>query len=120
MAELIESLASSATRLGEMAYFEAPAGTPIGTVAGLITDALGVDVGLSYTKKGGSLVNISIRSRRGLLFHLGEITRRIAKAQGGFGGGHKRASGASLPLEGLEGFIVSLEEELSRYSIENR
>lgn len=113
VAGLIETLAVSTTVLGRMAYFEAPKGAPTGTMAGLITDAAGVDVGLCYTLKGGDLVNVSIRSRRGLPFHLGEITRRIARAQEGFGGGHKRASGASIPQEGLRGFIDDLDRELS-------
>jgi single-stranded DNA-specific DHH superfamily exonuclease len=85
--------------------------TPIGSVAGLVTDALGVDVGLCYKEKD-DLINLSIRSKRGLAFHLGEITRRVAAKNGGFGGGHKRASGASIPNQNLKGFIRDLEDEL--------
>lgn len=111
MALLIESLRNSAIRLGELAYVKASEGMPIGSVAGVITDALGVNVGLCYKEKG-ELVNLSIRSRRGLSFHLGKMTRRIAARQGGFGGGHKRASGASIPSGNLMEFIRELEGEL--------
>ncbi len=111
MSKLVESLKESAVRLGELAYVEVTDEAPIGSVAGIITDALGVDVGLCYKEKG-DLVNLSIRSRRGLPFHLGEITMQIATRNGGFGGGHKRASGASIPSGNLEKFIGDLEEAL--------
>ena len=111
MAGRIESLKDSAIRIGELAYVKATNETPIGSVAGLVTDALGVDVGLCYKEKG-DLVNLSIRSKRGLAFHLGEITRRVAAKNGGFGGGHKRASGASIPSQNLREFIRDLEDEL--------
>ena len=111
MSMLVESLKESAVRLGELAYVEGTDKTPIGSVAGIVTDALGVNVGLCYKEKG-DLVNISIRSRRGLSFHLGEITRQIATRNGGFGGGHKRASGASIPSGSLGKFIGDLEEAL--------
>ena len=111
MAKLAESLEASAVHLGELAYVEAADETPIGSAAGIITDALGVNVGLCYRVKG-DLVNLSVRSRRGLPFHLGEITMQIASRHGGFGGGHKRASGASIPRGSLERFIGDLEEAL--------
>ncbi|UCH57229.1 MAG: hypothetical protein JSV18_07830, partial [Candidatus Bathyarchaeota archaeon] len=111
MALHIETLKEIATNLRELAYVEADDDMPIGSVAGLITDALGVNVGLCYKVKG-DLVNLSIRSRRGLRYHLGKITQGIAYKHGGFGGGHKRASGASIPLNGLKGFIDDLVQAL--------
>ena len=111
-AGLIETLGKVATKKGNIAYAKAEKDWPIGTVAGLLLDAMGTNVGVCYADKGGGLVNISIRSRRGFSFHLGEITNRIAGRSGGFGGGHKRASGASIPQEGLEGFLREFEEEL--------
>ncbi|MBS7653371.1 DHH family phosphoesterase, partial [Candidatus Bathyarchaeota archaeon] len=59
-------------------------------------------------------VNISIRGRRGIGLHLGIITREVAMKHGGFGGGHDRASGASIPRESLLRFIEDLEEALSQ------
>lgn len=115
MADLISTLPKVATRLERLAYLETPEGEPIGTVANLLLDATGVDVGLCYNYSDRGRVNVSVRSKRGLAFHLGEITRRVARRLGGFGGGHKRASGASIPESGLQGFIENLEEELSTY-----
>lgn len=109
----IEALPEMAHRLGVLAYVEASEGMPIGAIAGLITDALGTVVGLCY-RIGPDRANISIRSRRGINFHLGEITRRVATSRGGFGGGHKRASGASIPIGEIHAFMVDLEDEISR------
>ena len=114
-ATLIETLVGKAKRLRMLAYMKADEGTSIGSVAGLITDAMGTQVGLCYKLKG-DLVNISLRSRRGLPYHLGEITRQIATGLGGFGGGHKQASGASIPGEALEGFLEELDGMLASHS----
>lgn len=111
MSSLMESIKESAISRGGLAYVKATEETPIGSAAGIITDAIGVNVGLCYKEKG-DLVNLSIRSRRGLSFHLGEITSRVAARNEGFGGGHKRASGASIPSRNLKNFIRDLEEEL--------
>jgi nanoRNase/pAp phosphatase (c-di-AMP/oligoRNAs hydrolase) len=108
---LIEVLTGMAKRLDVLAYMQAEEGMSIGTVAGLITDAVGTDVGLCY-RLNGTLVNLSLRSRRGRPYHLGEITRRIATGLGGFGGGHKRASGASIPGKSLDRFLEEFDEEL--------
>ncbi len=113
MARLIETLKASATRHGMLAYIKATDETPIGSAAGIITDALGVNVGLCY-KEIENLANLSIRSKRGLPYHLGEITRQVAAKYGGFGGGHKRASGASIPRRNLKSFIRDFEEELRK------
>ena len=113
MTDLIGALPKSAVRLGRLAYLEALGDEAIGTVANLILDALGVDVGLCYKAKDEGRVNVSMRSRRGLKFHLGEITRRVASEHDGFGGGHKRASGASLPASSLRGFIDDFAREFS-------
>jgi single-stranded DNA-specific DHH superfamily exonuclease len=114
-ARLIETLIGEAKRLRVLAYMKVDEGTSIGSVAGLITDAIGAQVGLCYKLKG-DLINISLRSRRGLPYHLGEITRRVATELGGFGGGHKRASGASIPGEAFERFLGEMDEALASYS----
>jgi oligoribonuclease NrnB/cAMP/cGMP phosphodiesterase (DHH superfamily) len=113
MVEIIKALPGEAVRRGRLASIRASDEEPIGTIANLLLDSLGAEVGLCYKVKDGGRANISMRSRRGLTFHLGEITRRLAAEHGGFGGGHKRASGASIPEEGLEGFIRGLEEILT-------
>jgi nanoRNase/pAp phosphatase (c-di-AMP/oligoRNAs hydrolase) len=114
-ATLIETLTGKAKRLRVLAYMKADEGTSIGSVAGLITDAMGTQVGLCYKLKG-DLINISLRSRRGLPYHIGEITRQIATGLGGFGGGHKRASGASIPGDALERFLRDLDGALASHS----
>jgi len=111
---LAETLKQSSIRMKVLAHFEADEEMPIGSIAGFVTDALGVKVGLCH-KRVQSLVNLSVRGRRGINFHLGEMTRSIASKYGGFGGGHKRASGASIPAGALEGFLRDLDDELATY-----
>jgi oligoribonuclease NrnB/cAMP/cGMP phosphodiesterase (DHH superfamily) len=108
---LIESLSGKAKQLKVISYVQGEAGKSIGSIAGLITDAMGADVGLCFKTKN-DLMNVSLRSKRGLPYHLGEITRKIASELGGFGGGHKRASGASIPREAFEDFLVKMDETL--------
>jgi nanoRNase/pAp phosphatase (c-di-AMP/oligoRNAs hydrolase) len=57
-------------------------------------------------------VNLSIRGRRGLEIYLREATKRLAKRYGGFGGGRKKAGGASIPRKDCIAFIKDLEIEL--------
>ncbi len=112
MASLREGLPLKAVRMRRLAYVDASDEPSPGAVANLLIDALDVDVGLSYKAVGGGRVNISIRGRRGIGLHLGEAAREVAMRHGGFGGGHDRASGASIPREHLEGFIEELEAAL--------
>jgi len=114
MTLLTETLKASSVRMKVLAHFEADEEMPIGSIAGFITDALGVKVGLCH-KRVKDLVNLSVRGRRGINFHLGEMTRSLATKYGGFGGGHKRASGASIPAGTLEGFLRDLDDELATY-----
>lgn len=113
VSKVIEMLPEKATVYGNLAYLRMDDDTPVGTVANLITDSIGVPVGLCYREKNDELANISIRSRRGYNFHLGNITRSIAREKKGYGGGHKRASGASIPLEHVMSFIKELNKAIS-------
>ena len=112
MAGLLEVLPEKASSLGRLAYAGAVDGASLGAVAGLIVDAMGVDVGVCYKKGAEGRLNVSIRGRRGLRIHLGEVTRLLAEGRGGFGGGHMRASGASIPYEDPLEFIRALGEAL--------
>ena len=114
IAELLKILPTRATKMGKLAYVITPDEMSIGAVAGLLVDAMEVDVGICYKKGEKNNINISLRSRRGLQIHLGEVTRRLAERYGGFGGGHERASGASIPIESPIEFIKSLKKELYR------
>ena len=108
-AELLETLPKKASRLERLAYAEGIPGMTIGAVAGLLIDAMNVDVGVCYKRGETGFMNFSIRGRRGLGLHLGEITKRVAKRHGGFGGGHRRASGASIPRNNYIEFIKDIE-----------
>ncbi len=112
VARLLNSLPTKASRLGNIAYVDVIDGTSSGAVAGLLVDAMDVDVGVCYKLGETGAMNLSIRGRRGLKIHLGEITKRLADKYGGFGGGHSRASGASIPHESYIEFIKDLEREL--------
>jgi len=117
MAELIDILPKAASRAGDIAYYEAVTEASTGAVASLILDALDIDVGLCYKKVDVNTLNISLRGRRGLRLHLGELTQSIAKKNGGSGGGHGQASGAILPARSLTSFILDFEKELERAKI---
>lgn len=112
MARLIETIPRKAVRLGRLAYVEAEEVSSIGTVANLVIDSMNVDVGVSYKSIGEGMSNVSVRAKRGLKVHLGNVTRRLAEEHGGFGGGHDRASGASIPKSSLDDFMVELSTEM--------
>jgi nanoRNase/pAp phosphatase (c-di-AMP/oligoRNAs hydrolase) len=114
VSKLLETLTTKATKRGRLAYIEEMEGASIGSVAGLLIDSLGVDVGLCYKREERNSMSISIRAARGLDIHLGKITRRLAGRYGGFGGGHSRASGASIPQNSYMTFIKALDGELLR------
>lgn len=111
-AKLLEILPKEATKRGRLAYVEGVYGMSAGAVASLLVDAMNVDVGICYKVKDEDRMNLSIRGRRELEIHLGEATKRLAKRYGGFGGGHKRASGTSIPRKDCMSFIRDLEREL--------
>jgi RecJ-like exonuclease len=113
-ASLMEDLPRRAVRLRRLAFVDASGEPSTGYVASLVIDALDVDVGVSHKEAEGGKANISIRGRRGLGIHLGEIARELARRHGGFGGGHDRASGANIPIENLKGFIEDLDEALGQ------
>jgi len=111
---IVRTLPNEAVKLGRLAYVESKEQVSTGTMANLLLDALDVEVGVGYKVAGGDVLNISVRGRRGFAAHLGEITRRLAQKCGGFGGGHKLASGASIPTGKLRVFLLSFEEELAQ------
>lgn len=111
-ASLMEEIPKRAVGLGRLAYIDAADEPSTGALANLLIDALGVDVGVSYKPAGEGRVNISIRGRRGVKLHLGELARELAQRYGGFGGGHDRASGANIPSQNLKRFIEDLDAAL--------
>ena len=111
---VIRTLPRESVRLGRLAYAESKEQVSTGTTANLLLDALDVEVGVSYKTAGAGVLNVSARGRRGFTAHLGEITRRLAQKCGGFGGGHRLASGASISTGRLREFLSSFEEELNQ------
>ncbi|MEM2094621.1 MAG: DHHA1 domain-containing protein [Candidatus Bathyarchaeia archaeon] len=108
---ILRAIPEEAVRLNRIAYAEAHREISTGTMASLILDALDVEAAASY-RVVGEVSNFSIRGRVGSMVHLGDVTRRIAKQCGGFGGGHMKASGASIPTEKLMDFLFALDAEL--------
>lgn len=115
LVKLIETLPKKAERLKRIAYVEGTDKSSKGTVASLLIDSMGVDVGLCYKKKGEETVVVSLRGKSGLTLHLGEVTKKLAERYGGFGGGHNKASGAKIPQNNLMKFINDLNSELETH-----
>jgi len=111
---LVELLPNRSKLIGRLAYTEVVDETSLGNVAGLILDSMDVDVGLSYKKNGEEYIDLSIRARRGLNIHLGEVTKRIAKKCNGYGGGHSRASGAKIPKKNFTLFLKDFKESMKK------
>ncbi|MBN2336331.1 hypothetical protein JXL21_12290 [Candidatus Bathyarchaeota archaeon] len=112
MTRVKEQIAANSVVEGRVAHMEAVSTHSTGAVANLIIDTLGVDVGVSY-KENGDYVNVSLRGELCLHEHLGDISMELADRYGGFGGGHKRASGVKIPKEHLEAFLRDLVAALS-------
>lgn len=107
-----ETVIGRAKRMGRLAVMECGNDSSTGEVANIIMDALLVDVGMCW-KDQGEVVNISLRGERRLPEHLGNLASRLSKKYGGFGGGHARASGAKLPKDKLDAFIVDIAMALN-------
>ncbi|MFN3621801.1 MAG: DHHA1 domain-containing protein, partial [Nitrososphaerales archaeon] len=85
---------------------------PKGTAANLVRCLLEVPVGLAYTVKSNSFVELSLRASSKYTKDLGSISQRLASRFGGFGGGHAKASGARIPKDALTLFLKALEDSL--------
>jgi RecJ-like exonuclease len=109
--KMIESLRDETEVIGRCGVLECSGDTSTGATANLVMDSLGVDVGVCYKHKEGS-VNISLRGEKYLKEHLGEISHKLAERFGGFGGGHKRAAGAKIPQERIGDYVKALSEIL--------
>ncbi|UCH38213.1 MAG: DHH family phosphoesterase, partial [Candidatus Bathyarchaeota archaeon] len=109
MTQLLETLPKDATRIGKLAYVENNSQTSLGGVASLLLEALNVDVSVCLQNGPDNMANLSLRGSSQLNIHLGAITKRLATKYGGFGGGHKRASGARVLKTHIKAFIHDLE-----------
>jgi hypothetical protein len=111
-ATLLTTLPSSATKLTKLAHVDGEGEPSTGMIATLLLESTGVAVGLCYKRRAAGVTNVSVRGAVDLERHLGEITQRLAGRYGGFGGGHSRASGASLPTPSLMDFIRDFDDAL--------
>jgi len=111
MAAIKETIPGAAVVRGRVAVMEAVGEHSTGAIANLLMDTLAVDVGVSY-KQNGEYMNVSLRGERDLEEHLGDISKELGLALGGFGGGHQRASGVKLPQERLEEFLDQVVRRL--------
>jgi RecJ-like exonuclease len=107
-----ETVKGRATVRGRLAYIECDDDSSTGEVANVVMDTLLVPVGMCW-KDHGNMVNISLRGERRLPEHLGDLVARLSKKYDGFGGGHARASGAKVPREKLDAFILDLTTALN-------
>lgn len=109
--KIMDRLPYQSKMMGRLAFMDCSVEKNTGSIANLILDKLGVDVGVCY-KIDNNSVNISLRGERTLKEHLGELAHDLAKKFGGYGGGHHRASGAKIPKEKLNEFIKELSNKL--------
>jgi len=107
MAQLRESIPDHAEVHGRVAIMEAIGNNSTGGISNLLIDALGVDVGISY-KVNEDYYNISLRGMKTLEEHLGDLSKTLGAKHGGFGGGHKRASGIKVPKDNLKPLLEEL------------
>ena len=112
MAAVKEAIPGAAEIRGRLAIMEAMGSQSTGTIANLLMDTLGVDVGVGY-KLNGEYLNVSLRGERNLREHLGDLSKELGRTLGGFGGGHQRASGVKLPKDQLTEFIDQLSRRLN-------
>lgn len=109
MTRVLETLSTEAIQIGKLAYVENTSQTSLGGIAGLLLEALDVDVAVCLQNGPDNMTNLSIRGSPQLITHLGAITKRLATKYGGFGGGHKKASGARILKINVKKFINDLE-----------
>jgi oligoribonuclease NrnB/cAMP/cGMP phosphodiesterase (DHH superfamily) len=109
MTRALETLSTEAIQIRKLAYVENTSQTSLGGIASLLLEALDVDVGVCFQNGPDEMTNLSIRGSQQLNIHLGAITKRLATKYGGFGGGHKKASGARVLKIHVTKFINDLE-----------
>ena len=103
--ELRKWIKSNVKVKGEIAYVINPPGsiTRAAIYARAVADKA---IGIAIEKKG-NLAIMSLRTNR-LDIDLNSILRRICPEVNGVGGGHKKASGARLPIKNLDIFLDKL------------
>ena len=112
MTKVKELIPSHAKVIGRLATMESINDYSTGGISNLLIDTLGVDVAISY-KENGEFYNMSLRGEMMLEEHLGDLCKEISTMFGGFGGGHKRASGMKIPKDTLEQVLEEFNKRLN-------
>jgi single-stranded DNA-specific DHH superfamily exonuclease len=86
--------------------------TSTGNVANFLIGVFSKPVGVSFREETAGTYEVSLRGGNDCRKHLGNIVADLAKKFGGAGGGHAKASGASILKERMEEFLVALDTSL--------
>jgi RecJ-like exonuclease len=106
--------------LGNIQYFNSDEirSQVVGTIAGMVLsygDWKKPMIGFTRISDEYDNLKVSLRCSRLLAYdgiHFGNITRKIAKSVGGYGGGHSVACGANIPLNKKDDFLMKLNNTL--------
>ncbi len=84
-----------------------------GNVANLLPGAFGVKVGLSLKLNSrDKSYDVSARGLSSFKGHLGDIMAKVSSKVGGYGGGHRLASGARIPPGSVNKFLNAFDKEV--------
>ncbi|MBI3840997.1 MAG: hypothetical protein HY297_03460 [Thaumarchaeota archaeon] len=98
-------------KLGRLAYMVTTQYST-GNVAKLLIGAFGVPVGVAMKEKKEGWYEVSLRSTSECRVHLGQTAGMIAGKLGGSGGGHRKAAGCRVPVDGAEEFLAALSKKV--------
>ncbi|MGH9985442.1 MAG: DHHA1 domain-containing protein [Nitrososphaeraceae archaeon] len=113
VSEAVKSLEGSITRKKNLAFVRNDLDLTASVIVNFVLGISGRPVALVYKPRDeiNSFV-ISIRGSKECEAHLGRLVNEIASNFGGSGGGHDKASGAVIPKDHLNGFIIELNRRI--------
>ena len=109
---LLKSVKTKGKKKKGLAYFLTEERST-GNVANLLPGAFGVKVGLSLKLNSrDESYDVSARGLSSFEGHLGDIMAKVSSKVGGYGGGHKLASGARIPPGSVNKFLNAFDKEV--------
>ncbi|MFQ6011478.1 MAG: DHHA1 domain-containing protein [Nitrososphaerales archaeon] len=109
---LLEVVKTQGKKKKGLAYF-LTAERSTGNVANLLPGAFGVKVGLSLKLNSrDESYDVSARGLSSFPGHLGDIMAKVSSKVGGYGGGHRLASGARIPPGSVAKFLNAFDKEV--------
>ena len=115
VATLRRELPLRCKRIGNLFYTEAKGGSS-GTIANLIVEVCDAKVGVGYsTDEQKQITDVSMRCAATSRIDLGKQASKLAKRFGGFGAGHKNASGARIPTSKFMEFMWALGKKTDEH-----